>query len=254
MAATSVTPLNPKLQAIYDELDKLGVKISNLTQGGQNVCKGACIVWIRRAVLAKKLSYDYDKDKAPAKAQKRLEKMAATHQIVDKEARSVSTLMAQTAKTEKEYDSKISWKQSLVGPMLFWIDPADELEQKKKSATSAAYAVADDVLLYGMIQHAWPKVVMNWNQIMKSSKIPNGVKAKNLSDLTVWGIPTVAFTDIDDCLAKIFSLKNFTDSSCIMIEAIFTSKGHAIAVHRIGAENGKNILDESTFLAYACLC
>jgi hypothetical protein len=234
MATNQLTPVPPRLQAIYSKLDQFGSCISHFSQGNQDICQGACIDWIRRAVLANKLSYDYDS--APEKKDKRLAVMAKTHKVVTTGARNVRLQMDAAIETKSEYDSKIGWKRSKVGFLMFWVDDADKLEQEKKRAIAPADATAKAIENTGMIEHTWPGTVLHWNQVVKSTKNTSGVKAKNLSDLTVWGIPSVGFDDFDACLASIFKLPKFVPGSCIMIEAIFRVKGHAFAVHQVGPD------------------
>ena len=241
VAQIPTIPLNRELQlkAISSELADYGVCISSFTHDGGGdggICKGACIDWIRRAVLAKKIVYDYDG--RPEKAAKRLEVMAATHKAVNQSLGTVESMVVAAKQSRDEYNSKISWKQSMVGPLMFWIDDVEKLKEDKSKAMSQVLKVNKEIEKVGHTEYVWPEVVIHWNQMVKSKKTTDGVKARNLSDLKVWGIPSVKFDDIDDCLLKIFSLPNFVPGSCIMISAEFVDgAGHAFAVHKIGEGN-----------------
>lgn len=232
---------------IVQQLSSIGNCISEFHQRGyqttlssNGICKGACLDWIRRALSAqKKLSYAYAFDSL--QGQKRLGKMALTHSAVNQAARKLSEDTDRALPVAESFDSKIGWKQSWIGGLLLWIDPVPELVKERDQQIGAILQKSEEVNRAGLIEACWPEIVSHWNQMVRSSKAPDGVKAKNLSDLKAWGISPVKFADLDDCLSRLFTLQNFKADTCLFVEVVFKrpskssakgNPGHAIAVHR----------------------
>lgn len=212
-------------------------RVSTFNQGGyqtdlssNGVCKGACLDWIRRALSAGKLTYAYTHDSV--KGQKRLGVMARTHAVVNAEVRKKTEVFGKAAKVSEEFDSKVEWKQSIIGDLLFWIDPVDEIRKQQNQTLKPVLEESEKISQTGMIEHCWNDIVLHWNQVVKSSKTTDGVKVKNLSNLSAWGIAPIPFTDLEDTLGKLFALNNFRPDTCLFLEVMFARGGHAIAIYK----------------------
>lgn len=221
--------------AVVQEFLRLGgTQISHLTQGtfrAGGMCKGVCLDWIRRIMNGKPTVYRDDRyDQDPAKKEKRLAQMNATHELLNQASRLNRQDMAQRHTEAKSLATTMTFK-AFLGPIMFWQPDVSELQKQQDEALQRVERYCDRMEQEGPIPTNWVTFRVDWKHDVRSKT--GGFKGAQFDNIRVYGSKTTTPTGVNAWPTFFFDkLTALNPNRCAMLNVFFQVDGHAVAVHR----------------------